>query len=69
MSKLDTRITKLENQAPRDDRPIWAEVNPGGQVTLRYQDGRRVPGTEADISGIKVYIGFSPDDWNNHEQP
>ena len=63
MSNHKQRLEKLETQQQSPaDVLAWAEILDAGRAVLRYQDGRRIEATEADIPrGVKVYKGFSPD--------
>lgn len=65
MKNLETRLAKLEKRKDSADGIAWAELIEAGRAVLRYQDGRRVEATEADIpQGVKVYADLSPDDWD-----
>ena len=62
---IKNRLAKLEKQSGIIDpaRPVWAELDNDGAV-LRYADGKRVPVAREEIpQGVKMYQGWSPDDW------
>ena len=64
MSNHKSRLAKLEKRSPAGDPIAWAELIGDDRAVIRYQDGRREETAQADIpQGVKVYSGFSPDNW------
>jgi hypothetical protein len=59
------RIAKLEaKHASPADVIAWAELIGDDRAVIRYQDGRREEISADNIPAVKVYEGFSPDNWD-----